>query len=306
MRAFVFFAMKIFRGRSDMNAAAPAAAVVVLLYAVCFTRGIYATLESARNDEAVFDTLVGLIDAEIFQLTGLEYNRVEFRKPNSAGLERVFRNRFDLFLGVPREILTSGLDLEDRADFGILNTFFRERESPAAPQTNGNSSGPPPGGLTTPTNYANNTATDAIIKSDTLATTTAGRTASNADNFTVPVPSKVGGCPEYTTVVGVRDGPANATITGVSKPRGPRTIPDTTSRVRRPATTSLLPGATRAANKTVVDDNAVGNVRDDNNNGQTVPTSVRRSVAASITNRIGWSSSALSNEISYDYSNYGR
>lgn len=314
---------KIFRGRSDMNTAA----VVILLCAMCFTRGIYAALGSARNEEAIFDTLTRLIDAEIYQLTDLVYKHVEFQKPNSAGLERVFRNRFDLFLGVPREILTSGLDLKDRADFGILNKFFGERDSSAANKSAGGP--PPPGGnrthdemVTAPGDNAtrvkyNNTVPtiNAIIKSDGFTTTTTGRMSSNGNNITVLVSSKVDGCPEYTTVDGVHDGATAATITSVSNPRGPRTTPDTTSSERRPATTSLSPGVPRPANKTVIVDNVTGNVCGNNNTergehhtddrGEIVPTTVRR-LAAAITNPIGRSSSALSNGISYDYSNYGR
>ncbi|VVC31996.1 Hypothetical protein CINCED_3A022636 [Cinara cedri] len=192
---------------------------LVLCVILCSTRGINAVPGYfAHNEETVFDTLVGLIDADIIEAADLMYKHVKFERPNSGSLERVFRNKFDLFLGVPREILATGLDLRNDDDFDILNEFFRPYASPAIPWVNRNENGPPP-----------------IEAIDAFPRTVRANVAG-------PVPRKFDSLPKFAAFGGRSDDSAATTITGKSNNNGggpPRTIPDRT-REQRPKT-SLAP-----------------------------------------------------------------
>jgi len=72
------------------------------------------------NEETIFDTLVKAIDADILQIMNLTCNNEKFKLPYNESLEQVVKNRFYLFVGVPKEILVSGLELRDE-DSTILD-----------------------------------------------------------------------------------------------------------------------------------------------------------------------------------------
>lgn len=75
------------------------------------------------DKEVMFDKLVEIIDTEILLVADKIQKNVMFQPPVGSSLENIFRNRLDLFIGVPKEILMSGLDLED-GDFTTVNQSF--------------------------------------------------------------------------------------------------------------------------------------------------------------------------------------
>lgn len=111
----------------------------LLITLSCLAPATSMTSESAgsgRDDESIFDILVGTIDAEILQvmdLTQRGYGSARgFEPADGDHLERLFRNRPDLFAGAPREIVASALDLSDSADLSALNEYFAPYSSTAA------------------------------------------------------------------------------------------------------------------------------------------------------------------------------
>lgn len=107
---------------------------IILL--ICYTVETYGSLEINGGRESIVHILLDTIEKEILQVNDLVSRNVEFEEPRCGGsLERVFRNRLDLFFGVPREILTSGLDLTD-ADVVVLNEFFHPYSSPCPIRVN--------------------------------------------------------------------------------------------------------------------------------------------------------------------------
>uniref|UniRef100_A0A2S2QA91 Uncharacterized protein n=1 Tax=Sipha flava TaxID=143950 RepID=A0A2S2QA91_9HEMI len=104
---------------------------VILL--ICFTVKTYGTLGMDERRESIVGILLRTIEKEILEVNDLVRKNVEFKEPRCNGsLERVFRNRLDLFFGVPREVLTSGMDLTN-ADMTVLNEFFRPYHAALSP-----------------------------------------------------------------------------------------------------------------------------------------------------------------------------
>lgn len=106
---------------------------VPIILLICFTVKTYGTLGINERRESIVGILLGTIENEIQQLNDLVRRNVKFEQPRCNGsLERVFRSRLDLFFGVPREMLTSGMDLTN-VDVTVLNEFFQPYHTAPSP-----------------------------------------------------------------------------------------------------------------------------------------------------------------------------
>lgn len=75
------------------------------------------------DKEVMFDKLVEIIDTDILLVTDKMHKNVVFQPPIGSSLEDIFRSRLDLFIGVPKELLMTGLDLDD-GDLTTVNQLF--------------------------------------------------------------------------------------------------------------------------------------------------------------------------------------
>lgn len=75
------------------------------------------------DKEVMFDKLVEIIDTDILLVTDKMHKNSAFQPPIGGSLEEIFRNRLDLFIGVPKELLVTGLDLED-GDLSTVDQLF--------------------------------------------------------------------------------------------------------------------------------------------------------------------------------------
>lgn len=95
----------------------------VVFHLMCFTLETHELFILSNKEETNFEILAKTIDKDILQLMNLIHINKHFDTPKSENLEDIFRHRYDIFFGIPKEILASSLDLKD-ADLPILNNFF--------------------------------------------------------------------------------------------------------------------------------------------------------------------------------------
>lgn len=81
----------------------------------------------------IFDILAVTVDAEIIEVNDLILKNVQFEPFNSKSLEHIFRSRPDIYVGVPIEIIVSGLDVNDTDlnDFVEFSASCRRSPFPA-------------------------------------------------------------------------------------------------------------------------------------------------------------------------------
>lgn len=123
-----------------------------VFYCVHFILGICELSHGSDYSEEseVYDIIIETIDTEILRVTDFMHGRLKFKEPDEPDvLEQIFRNRLDLFLGVPKEIMVKGLDLKDTADLSVLDRSFLSHKRAENANETATTTTPPPVSPTT-------------------------------------------------------------------------------------------------------------------------------------------------------------